>query len=148
MESFILQRLEDIENELVTAAGSSLALTEFQGKYSELLQIIDREVKNGSLSTDTISRVFSAASSVGILARTFSGAHAKYALLSVELKDEIDAIYAEVCYCRDLLHTFTMDIIRLGCFASLVWRSWLLWERSLTTLLPPIYRVCLQMAQK
>ena len=120
MESFILQQSEDIENELITAAGSSLALTEFQGKYSELLQITYREVKSGSLSTDTIARVVSAASSIRILARTFSGAQAKHASLSVELKDEIDAIYAEVCYCHDLLHSFMINILRLGYFASSV----------------------------
>lgn len=117
MESFILQQLEGIENELITTAGNSLALNEFQGKYSDLLQIIDREVKNGSLSTDTIACVFSTASSIRILARTFSDAHAKHASLSVELKDEIDAIYAEVCYCRDLLHSFMMGIVCLGYFA-------------------------------
>ena len=97
MEFSIIRQLETVEEEILAADGSS-ALAAFTEKWTTLLQDINQASQAGHLSRETQALVFQTASMVNTLAESFLEFEQTHIALSVQFKDDMQEIYARVCF--------------------------------------------------
>ena len=106
MEFSIIRRLETVEEEILAAVASdgSSALAVFTEKWTTLLQDINQASQAGHLSRETQVLGFQIASMVNTLAKSFAEFEQTHiAPLSVQFKDDMQEIYARVCFISRLV---------------------------------------------
>ena len=116
MEFSIIRRLETVEDEMLAAVASdgSSALAVFTEKWSTLLQDINHASQAGHLSRETQALAFQTASMVNTLAESFVEFEQTHITLSKQFKDDMQEIYAQVCFISSLSKT-------LRCLPSHPW---------------------------
>ena len=102
MEYSIIRQLETVEEEMLAADGSS-ALAVFTERWTTLLQDINQASQAGHLSRETQALVFQTASMVNTLAESFLEFERTHIALSVQFKDDMQEIYARVCFISRLV---------------------------------------------
>ena len=102
MEFSIIRQLKTVEEEMLAAVASngSSALAVFTEKWTTLQQDINQA---GHLSRETQALVFQTASIVNTLAESFVEIERTCIALSVQFKDDMQEIYARVCFISRLV---------------------------------------------
>ena len=85
------------------AADGSSGLAVFTEKWTTLLQDINQASQAGHLSRETQALVFQTASMVNTLAESFLEFERTHIALSVQFKDDMQEIYARVCFISRLV---------------------------------------------
>ena len=85
------------------ASNGSSALAVFTEKWTTLQQDINQASQAGHLSRETQALVFQTASIVNTLAESFVEIERTCIALSVQFKDDMQEIYARVCFISRLV---------------------------------------------